>query len=197
MKQLLVLLLFVTCSVNAQEWQLKKNSRGIKVYTRQLDSSKIHEYKAVAIVKTTPEKALKTITDGDNLWRWNHKTSQSKTVKKISPSEFVFWMKNELPWPVKNRDNVSHITVNYLPKGEVRIDIFPDKTNLVKEREDCIRVTNFKGYWLISPKEDGLVEITQQLYGDPNGQLPAWLLNSVLTTVPYHSFLNLKEILEK
>ncbi|XLS29074.1 START domain-containing protein [Flavobacteriaceae bacterium M23B6Z8] len=185
---------FVTVA-NAQNWELKKNKNGIQVYTRSLDSTRINEYKAVVLSNTTVEKALKVILDGDNLWKWNHKTSESKTVSQISNSEFIFWMKNDLPWPVKNRDNVSYVKVREITDG-YWIDILPGPSNLVAEQEGTIRMTNFKGHWSII-KKDKSVQITQQLYGDPEGSLPSWLLNSILTTAPFHSFCDLKELLEK
>jgi hypothetical protein len=181
-------------SVNSQDWELKKNKNGIKIFTRALDSTKINEYKAVLLTRTSAEKALKVITDGDNLWKWNHKTSESKLIKKLSDNEYIFWMKNDLPWPIKNRDNISYVKIEKVPKG-YWIDILPGPSNSVPKQDDTIRVTNFKGYWSIIEKGEQ-VQITHQLYGDPEGSLPPWLLNSVLTSAPFHSFSDLKELLE-
>lgn len=180
---------------HAQQWEIKKDKNGIKVYTRQFDSSKIKEYKAVALIKTSLEKAVKVITDGNNLWKWNYKTSSSKTIKLLSENEFVFWMENDLPWPVKNRDIISRIKVAYQENGTAVIDISPETTHVFPSEGNIIRIKNFKGYWQLVPRGD-YVEITQQLYGDPEGKLPNWLINSVIITAPYHTFLNLKEILE-
>lgn len=180
---------------SAQEWELKKSKNGIKVYTRSLDSTKINEYKVVLVTETSVEKALQVITDGDNLWKWNHKTSKSKTVKKLSDNEYIFWMKNDLPWPVKNRDNISHVRVAKIPSG-YWIDILPGPKDSVPSEDGTIRITNFKGHWSIIQKGEK-VQITHQLYGDPEGSLPAWLLNSVLISAPFHSFSDLKELLEK
>ena len=83
--------------VAAQKWELNKNKNGITIYTRSLDSTQINEYKAVLLSNTTIEKALKVITDGDNLWKWNHNTSKSKTLKRLGNNEFFIWMKNDLP----------------------------------------------------------------------------------------------------
>ncbi len=188
------LLLFL--STNAQNpWKLKKDKNGVQVFVRNVDSSKIKEYKAVTQINTSVEQALSIILDGNRLADWNYKTSESKTIRKITDDEYIFWMKNDLPWPVKNRDNVTHVKVNKISKDSIRVDLAPDRTNAVPEMDGMIRVTNFKGFWLVSQKGDK-VEVIQQLYGDPKGNLPSWILNSVLTTAPYRSFLNLKSLLE-
>ena len=195
-------LLIIVCmvcfdlSAHAQEWELKRDKNGVIVYTRKLDSTKINEYKAVTLVKTSVKKALAVLTDGNRLWKWNHKTSESKTLKKISDTEFIIWIKNDLPWPLKSRDNVVRVKVSdYEPSGYY-LDLSPDTSGIFPEQKNSIRVTNFSGYWLIIPKGE-FVEITQQLYGDPGGTLPSWVLNSVITTAPYHSFQDLKQLLEK
>ena len=198
MRRKAFIFLFISCCFSgfSQEWKLKKDKNGIKVFVRELDSTNIYEYKAVLIANSTSEKALKIITDGNNLWKWNHQTSESKTIKKDSDREFVFWMKNDFNWPVKCRDNVVKLSVLFKENDTIKIDLLPGQSNLVPENENCIRMTNFKGHWLIISKPGNKIELTQQLYGDPEGNLPTWILNTMLTSTPYNSFLNLKQLLE-
>ena len=181
----------------AQEWELQKEAEHIKVYTRKLDSTEFNEYRAVLTARTTPEKALQVICDGDRLWEWNHKTSRSEEVARYNDSTYVFWMLNDLPWPLRDRENLSLVRVSTPRNGAYFVDITPADNSLRKSPDDVVRTTKFKGHWKIRPTGNGLVEITQQLYGDPNGIIPAWLLNSIITNVPFHSFENLKVILEK
>ncbi|WP_224487816.1 START domain-containing protein [Robertkochia flava] len=180
----------------AQEWELKKESDHIRVYTRQVDSTAFNEYRAELIARTTPEKALRLICDGDRLWEWNHKTSASETLHRYNDSTLVIWMHNDLPWPFRDRENLSLIQVRTPKTDEYLVTIEPADNAFRKPDEEVIRTTRFKGHWNIEKLKDGKVKIVQQLYGDPNGMIPGWLLNSILTTVPFHSFENLKVILE-
>jgi len=187
---------FFAVNGSSQEWTLKKDKNGIKVYTRKSEFSKLFEFKAITQVKTSMEMALKTITDGDNLWKWNYKTLKSKTIIKVSKNESIIWMENDFRWPVKNRDNVSKLEIEPIENEGYRINISAAPTNIMRPIKNNIRITNFKGYWLLIPK-GAYIEITQQLYGDPKGKLPHWLINNVLTSAPYHSFSKLRELLEK
>lgn len=194
------LLFYICClisgSIQAQDWKLRKASEDIRVYTRQLDSTSFNEYKAVMQANTSPERALRVICDGDRLWEWNHKTSDSEQVAVYNDSTFVIWMLNDLPWPLRDRENLSLIKVKATGDDEYMIDISPADNTIRKTPDDVIRTTRFKGHWSIRPLGNGKTEIIQQLYGDPNGSIPAWILNSVITNVPFHSFENLKVILE-
>ncbi|WP_417443154.1 START domain-containing protein [Joostella sp.] len=197
-------LLFVICFLlivfssycQEQEWELKRNTNNIQVYTRELDSTKINEYKAILKVNTSLEKVLEVLTDGNGLKNWNYKTPESELIAKISETEFIVWMQNDLPWPISDRDNISRVTINQVSEEVYKIDISPADSTYIKANKNVIRMDNFKGNWLIRNVDKNTVEITQQMYGDPNGNLPAWLINSILTTFPYHSFEKLKGILE-
>lgn len=191
-------LFLCSISIHAQEWELKRDKNGIKIYTRTLDSTRINEYKAIAVVKTSLEKALATILDGDNLWKWNYKTTESKIIKKRTSDEWVFWMKTDMPWPIKDRELVSRIQIHRPENPQqpsVQIDITPETEYLLPETTGNIRIVRFKGHWLLTQHGD-YVEIIQQLYGDPNGNIPPWLVNMLITNAPYNTFYNLKTILE-
>ena len=178
------------------DWELKKDKNGIQVYVRDVVYSKIKEFKATALVETKLEKVVDFIMDGDNLKNWNYKTSDSKTIKELSAHERIIWIKNDLPWPIRNRDHVTHMKVLYPSEGQVKILLLPDTSKTVAVRDDAVRVVDFNGHWLIERKGDG-VQVTHQLFGDPNGHLPSWLLNSLLTNAPYSSFSKMKKMLER
>ncbi|MCF8713417.1 lipid-binding protein [Joostella atrarenae] len=190
------LLIVFSSYCQEQEWELKRNTNNIQVYTRELDSTKINEYKAILKVNTSLEKVLEVLTDGNGLKNWNYKTPESELIAKISETEFIVWMQNDLPWPISDRDNISRVTINQISEEVYKIDISPADSTYIKANKNVIRMDNFKGNWLIRNVDKNTVEITQQMYGDPNGNLPAWLINSILTTFPYHSFEKLKGILE-
>ena len=193
---LLLILNFPLIGLYSQQWELKKDDGDIQVYTRSLDSTKINEYKAVLIADTTIDKALAVLTNGDSLNQWTYKTPESKQLKKISDHEFIFWMKNDFPWPLSDRDNVSRVKLKKLDNKAYQIDIQVEDSLVYEADKNVIRMNFFKGYWRVQELDEDSVLIIQQMYGDPNGVLPAWIVNSILVSFPYHSFENLNEILE-
>ena len=197
MKIWLLLILNLPFSVlYSQHWELKKDDGNIQVYTRKLDSTKINEFKAVLIAETTVERALSVLTDGNGLNHWTYKTPQSKELEKISDTEFVFWMQNDFPWPINDRDHISRVKLNKLNNKVYQIDIHVEDSVVHKAEKNVVRMDLFKGHWRIQELDHNTVLIIQQMYGDPKGALPAWIVNSMMVTFPYHSFENLKEILE-
>ncbi|SFS74841.1 START domain-containing protein [Zhouia amylolytica] len=196
MKPFLIFTLILSCFLTqAQDWELKKNKNEIKIYTRKSDTSEIKEYKAVMKVNSSMQKALDVITDGNSVFEWTHNTSASKTLSVISENELIIWIKNDMPWPVQDRDHISRLCIEQ-NENTIYIDLLPGPSGEMPLDDNCIRITNFKGAWIIKKVDPTTIEVTQRMYGDPNGSIPLWLLNSMLATHPYHSFLNLKDILE-
>src|SRR5690606_3149096 len=89
----------------------------------KLDSTRINEYKAVLIAETTVDEAISVLTNGDSLNNWTYKTPESKQLEKISDNEFIVWMRNDFPWPLNDRDNVSRIKLKKLSNKSYQIDI--------------------------------------------------------------------------
>lgn len=180
----------------AQEgWKLSKDKEGIKVFVKEKRGYAVKEYKAEMFVKSSRDKLLKTILNGDSLQYWTYKTDSSKLLKKKSDSVYYVYMYNDFPWPVKNRDHISKLTVSFptLTSTKVLIESSPD---YIPEKGGVVRVSEFSGFWLFEETENR-IKVTQQLHGDPAGYLPNFIVNSMLVKAPYNTFLNLKEHLDK
>ncbi|PJF37669.1 MAG: hypothetical protein CUN55_20900, partial [Phototrophicales bacterium] len=94
----------------AQDWQLARDKKGIKVYTRKDAKSSIKDSKAVMIVKSNPRKALRLMLAADNHYKWMDRVVVSRTLKRLSDTEFYAYYEAGAPWPVSNRDVISHYT---------------------------------------------------------------------------------------
>lgn len=195
--QIFILLFFTVFFAYAQEnWELKENKDHIQVFTKDVEDSKIKQYRAITLVNQSIEKVVNTILDAENIKDWNYKTTESYLIKKDTDSIHYIYMYNDLPWPVLNRDFISKLTVNKISETAIKINIEPGENSLVPEKDGVIRMTEFKGYWLIEDL-NGKTKITQEVYGDPKGNLPSFFINSTLIAAPFNTFLKLREILSK
>ena len=62
----------------------------------------------------------------------------------------------------------------------------------IPEREKTIRIKNLMGYWLLEQKADQETMVTQQLFLNPEGSLPAFVINSLLVKGPFKTFQDLR-----
>lgn len=175
-------------------WELAVNKEGIKVYTRKTDSTAIKEYKVTTVVKSPIDTVLKKILDIKNLKKWSYRIAESSLVKKMNDSTWIFYIHNDVEWPVKDRDHVSKVQLKK-KKDEYTVILMP-YNNFVKEKVDIVRLTHFRGVWTLKKIEANQTQVTQQLYGDPESNIPPFFINMMIAKAPFHTFKNMKSQLE-
>ena len=67
-------------------------------------------------------------------------------------------------------------------------DMIPPETNKV-------RVPEMSASWNFTPKVDGTVDGEYQLFVDPGGDIPSWIVNMFAGEGPYNSIINMKKML--
>lgn len=173
---------------------LALDKEGIKIYLTKLDTTPFKEYRAIMTVKANIDTVAKQILDIKSLQKWNFKTRKSELIRKISDTSWIFYMNHHLGWPVQDRDHVSKVTL-IKKEAEQTITIFP-ANNVLKEKEGIIRLTNFKGFWYLKKISDNQTLVMQQIYGNPGGSIPAFMVNMVVTKGPFESFKELRKRVE-
>jgi len=181
-------------SFSQSVWELEKDESGIQVYTRAVKSSSIKEYKAITIVKGSIKSLVNKIIDGEQLKKWNYKTIRSELLEKKSKNKYIIYMYNNLPWPAKDRDHISELEVITVSDSLIKVTIKSDAKR-IPEKKGVIRVVEFSGLWILEKTKEG-VKVTQQMYGDPGGYLPSFIVNSMLVNAPFNTFKRLKEQLD-
>lgn len=191
---LLLLGLFFPLKLSAQsEWRLVKDNQGIQVYTRTNDTTKLREFKAQMVVHAHLEEVLHVLTDANRLYKWHYQTVESKLVRKINANQQIIYMRNDLPWPLQDRDVVTLMKIRSLTPQITRIELEP-LPNEVEEQSKIIRIKHFKGHWYLETSPNGTIVI-QEMQGDPGGSIPPFIFNVFLTNGPFSTFLELRKIL--
>lgn len=197
---LLFLQLFISSHITSDRskgWNLRKNENGIAVYTRYASNSDIKEIWVVDTVKTTLSAVVAVLLDTKNYSNWVYRCRICKTLKIINDKEQYDYELTSVPWPFEDRDVITDskisqdsvtkvVTVN--SKGAP--DYIPDSTGVV-------RIKNFHSIYTLTKLTDGRIKVDYALYGDPGGNIPAWLINANIVVGPYNSTLEMNKQLAK
>lgn len=174
--------------------KLALDKEGIKIYLTAFDTTTYKEYRAVMTVNSNIDTVVNQLIEVKNLKKWNYKTRTSSLVKTISDTSWVFYMTHHLGWPIQDRDHVARVTL--LRKGKERIITLVPENRLLKEKEGYIRLKNFKGFWYLKQLNDKQTLVIQQIYGNPGGSIPAFMVNLVIVKGPFETFFELRKRLE-
>jgi hypothetical protein len=179
------------------EWVLKMDKEGIKVYTKELDNSPFKAIKTVCIIDASLTRLTAVLLDIDNSADWVYSTKKCTLLKRLSAAELIYYSEIAVPWPVSNRDFIVRLKVVQDEKTRVVTIGGENKPAYLPENKNIVRIQQSISKWLIVPLPNGQVKIEYTLQVDPGGTVPAWLINLFATRGPFESFKNLRNQVKK
>ena len=198
MKNYLLLLILFTCTfcVGAQQpWKLSRDEDGIKVFLANNDASKFKNVKVQCTLNGTIPKLLATLRDVKAYPSWLYKTKQAYMLKQ-SPSEFAYYLETEMPWPVKNRDGIYSLKINYDTTGNKLLINGTTLPQMLPSKDNIVRISAIKTSWNVT-EQDNHITIEYLFQVDPGGSLPAWVANAFADKGPFETFKGLAALLKK
>jgi ribosome-associated toxin RatA of RatAB toxin-antitoxin module len=175
-------------------WELAKDADGIRVYTRTIPGSGFKEYKAQVTIRSSLSSLVALVDDIGACPKWIDTCAKGKLLKRINPRESYTYTINHAPWPVSDRDAVVHNIIRQEPGSRIVTIQIKGISDYVPEKPDLVRVKRLKGFWRFTPFEDGSVRVTYQVHSEPGGNLPSWLINSVVVTQPFRTLQNMRKV---
>lgn len=180
--------------VNKKEWQLVKNdtTRSIKTYIREGDGKRIN-FKVDAMIEGSLENVARVHFDVDNIKHWYWETLDSRLLKKVSSTEYYYYMQYNAPVTMPDRDAILHAVIEpyTIKKGYMQLsiravpDYLPAQANLVRVQEQDMIVK-------FTPVGKEKVHLEAEGFVDPGGIAPTWAMNFVQRNAPYSTMLGLQ-----
>lgn len=178
------------------EWELKKSEDNIDIYTRDVAQSDLKEFKATTVFKNVTMDDVLTQVYKAPQYDENCDFSTSYLIEELSsPEARYFYYSEQLPWPIKNRDVVTKLVLEEQSPDKIVLSIkaMPEG---ITPKPKTIRIQDLKGSWLIEKHPEG-IKATQQIYMDPGGSVPAFIVNSLIVKGPLKTFSSLKKTLKQ
>lgn len=183
-------------SAQAQtDCSLRKDSQGIKVYSCNIEGSKVKRVRAVFELEADFNQIVAAIYDVPSYTTWQYHMISSKLIDH-GMNELTYYSVISAPWPVSNRDMIVNLKFKYDSIArilEITGNGVPTKLPAV---EDKVRVPYFKAKWTIQKITNGKLQVEYNLDVDIGGSIPAWLMNMAQAEGPFETFNNLKDRLK-
>lgn len=177
------------------EWKLKRDRNGIQVFLSKVSGSRFRAVMSVMEVEATPKQLAALVMDLENCPNWASLCKSAKVIERISVNETYVHSVNNAPFPVRNRDIVSHVKWSYdhvSGKVSMRSDAAPDK---LPKKRGLVRIRYASSEWHFTPKPNGMVLVENYAHVDPNGKVPAWLINLTIVESPYKTLKNMRKLI--
>lgn len=195
MKSITTLLFVFLIPFHDGEWELKKDKNDIKVYTKHVEGSGLKAIKATTVFEADLSTCAAILRDIDHL---TDLFPDTKLAKKISQSESdqVHYLEMEAPWPVTDRDGAFRLVYEYDATTQTLVvdaKMVPDAYPL---QDKFIRLSKGGGTWTFKRVDATHTSLDYYFHGEPGGNIPAWLANSVVEENPLRLLQNFHELVK-
>jgi hypothetical protein len=195
---MLTLQFLLAASACAQnEWHLKKNQNGIRVYTANTEGSLFKAFRSVYTLRSTGiQEVTAAILDIENYDRLFPDTRDVILLEKKADHHYIHYMVTDAPWPVEDRDGIYELKASFDAKKRMVVAEITCIRHQYPMKKGVIRMNRGKGLWQITELPNNQVEVIYQYHGEPEGSVPAWLANASVISIPYQTMKNLQKIIE-
>ena len=162
------------CQVN---WQLAKEQEGIRIFLKNAEGSGIKMMRVECELPAKQEAVLALILDVPASEKWIPQTKTWRYLRRPSPAECYYYSELSMPWPVSNRDYVVHLKAWQQPATKV-VTVDADVVDgELPEKEGIVRIHMSTVKWVLNPTQNGHTKLVYQLFTDPGGNIPDWVVN--------------------
>ena len=179
------LFLLISCTAFAQydpcsAWKKADERGSLKVYVRDCDDSPIKEFKLNDRFVGDFEKLVKLMGDPSTLKILSERCTEARDLKRIDTNKTIQYYYFNMPMGVTDRDVVSSLTIWRTPTAYKTLAESVSE-DLVPLKEGVIRLQKVRTSFYFEKQADGTIFMEYVGRTDPNGWVPAWLVNMLAT----------------
>lgn len=178
------------------KWKQASKTEGDNSVVVEVADVKGFDLKAIRATSTydvTAEQLRARIMDMDNFTQWVNSAVKAEVIHKIADNIQAVYCEHHAPWPVKNRDGVIIQHAVRLDENTICVNLYANN-DLAKEKKGLVRIEYIQGAWILEDIAGGKTKLTYQVHSDPNGNIPDWLINSMISEAPTSTLTNLHNV---
>ena len=179
--------------VEQGNWKLKRDRKGIKVYTRSVKGFDLDEFKGKTVINVPVKTLVRTLKDVQSMPMWIPDCKVARLLKTENNNQYHY-IESVAPFPLSNRDMVLHFQYNKYKDG-IKVAVV-GKPKHLPVKDGLVRIPYIKGYWLFTPLSENKTAVMYQVHVDPGGSIPAWLANTASVDTPFDTLKNLRDYLK-
>ena len=181
--------------IYSQNWELKKATEEMKIYTAEVKNSSVRKYKIVALSNAPIKKVHSLLTDYDNYTKMFNEISDFKLLSK-NDTVCITYTLFDMPWPIKKRELITKITT-YKSENIIIISSKAINKHSAIDVGQCIRIFDFYETFILKKINKNQTECTITGHIDMGGTIPDWAQNMFIAKSPPVKLIHLAEIKNK
>lgn len=188
------LFIFYTLGGIAQkDWKISQKTNDYTLWLKDVPYVKVKQFKIQTKINENIEATFRLLRDVENMHLWYDKVKSVKLLKKISAREAIYLLEYDLPFPFKDRISTIKGSIDFDQNaGKINVSTVYYPYTIPDDKKHLLLITKIAGGWDITKSPNETLTITHHGYLDPEGSIPAWLVNEGVTSGPLKTIAGLK-----
>jgi START domain len=161
---------------NCKEWKIKENKGTLKVYVRECPDSPIKEFKVNDKFTGDFNKLVAEMEKPEVVKKMSDYCTEARDIQVINEHESVQYYYFDMPMGITDRDVISKIS-KYKTANSFKSITETYPSNLVPTKKGVVRLDKVRTTFYFEKQADGSIVMEYIGRTDPNGWIPAWLIN--------------------
>ena len=173
-------------------WNLVSNKDGIETARKTVPNSDLFAFRGETVTDIPVATLASLILDDPKGVDWVELMNLSVMIERKSPTTKIIHQGYDLPWPIQDRDYVMEQTAKFDQEQKVCTILFASVLHPKMPKQNCcIRAQTYRTYWKLTALPNGKSKAEVEVYTDPKGSLPSWLINWIQEDWPYNTLTGL------
>lgn len=175
-------------------WETIEERRGIQTFRWRPPGHDLFAFKGIGVIDAPIAKIATLFEDWRRLTEWVPDLEEVRVLRHRSALERVQYMLFATPFIIKDRDFVINSRAHFDPETYViRIEFHSILDPAAPETQN-VRGRIVAGEYLLEPRDDlAKTRLTMQVYLDPRGSVPRWIVNRTQRSFPRKTISALRE----
>jgi hypothetical protein len=180
------------------EWEFRRESDGIRVFTRDSPIPGLKTVRAETVIPVDdPYVIVALLDDAGTAAELMDRVSSVEELESPERAGKHLHLVLDMPWPVRDRDVAAVATIRHDEENRRFILSLTGRQELIPVDPRYLRVPSFdSSYTLNYGREDG-VHVILEFTIDPGVRIPAWVMNYGITRMPVKMLANLRRLVSR
>ena len=181
---------------SATAWQKLAETDGISVYGR--DVAGLLAMRGEGIVNAPILRVASVLIDTSRAHEWVDSVAETRTLRKVSDTEYVQWNHVDTPWVLQDRDFVFSTKLELNPAAKQVSLNYHSVKDPAAPKTDYIRGEFIYGKFVLTSVDGGKkTRVLAELLCDPKGSVAKWMVNMVQKDWPHSTIQSLRRQVKK
>ena len=167
-------------------WEAMDTREGVKVERKTMAGSPLFAFRGEGIFSAPIGQLVTVLKEPSIATEWVDLMTEHSVIRQVAEHKNLIYESYGLPWPISDRDYVMFETCGYDAENKVfTIDYESVEDAAKPPLGDHVRAVAFRTFWRLEMIDAGHTKVEVEVFTDPKGSLPAWLINLIQKDWPW------------